>query len=142
MSGHAEDAAAQDLPADCEYDPVMRPRGVLAALLALMFVTTLVEAGAGMRGREEPVLWSLASGLLSSFLSFYWFRLDRELRGWPRSRWMSTAIVTVTPLAVPYYLARSRPKGRKLRGVGRFVGYVLLMMVASVAGAALGMLLG
>jgi len=132
---------ATDQPVDRGYDPVMTPRGALAALLVLMFVAALVEAGAGLRQRGEPVLWSLATGFLSSFLSFYWFRVDRELRGWPRSRWLSTAIVTLTPLAVPYYLARSRPKGRKLRGVGGFVGYVFLMLVASILGAMLGFLL-
>ncbi|MEW6021826.1 MAG: hypothetical protein AB1807_06770 [Pseudomonadota bacterium] len=126
---------------DSDYDPVMTPRGVLIALLVLMFVSTLVEMGADLRARGEPVLWSLLTGLLSSFLSFYWFRVDRELRGWPQSRWLSTAIVTVTPLAVPYYLARSRPKGRKLRGVAGFVGFVFLMLVASILGGMLALLL-
>ncbi len=136
--GTAADAVAAF---DSDYDPIMTPCGALMALLVLMFVSTLVDVGAGLDRRGEPVLWSLLTGLLSSFLSFYWFRVDRELRGWPRSRWLSTAIVTLTPLAVPYYLARSRPKGRKLRGVARFVGYVLLMVVASMAGAMLAMLL-
>ncbi|WP_305821485.1 hypothetical protein [Massilia brevitalea] len=141
MSGHAEHRVAQDLPDDYGYDPVMTPRGALVALLVLMFVSTLVEVGAGLNRRGEPVLWSLLTGLLSSFLGFYWFRLDRELRGWPRSRWLGVAIVTITPLAVPYYLARSRPKGRKLRGLAGFVGYVFLMLVASMAGAILAQLM-
>lgn len=123
------------------YDPLLTPRGALVALLVLMFVAALVEAGAGLRERGEPALWSLATGFLSSFLSFYWFRVDRELRGWPRSRWLSTAMVALTPMAVPYYLARSRPKGRKLRGVGRFLGYVFLMLLASILGALLALLL-
>ena len=141
MSGHTEHLVAQDLPDDYGYDPVMTPRGALVALLVLMFVSTLVEVGAGLSRRGEPVLWSLLTGLLSSFLGFYWFRLDRELRGWPRSRWLGVAIVTITPLAVPYYLARSRPKGRKLRGVAGFVGYVFLMLVTSMAGAILAQLM-
>lgn len=126
---------------DSDYDPVMTPRGVLNALLVVMFVTTLVDMGAGLSARGEPVLWSLLTGLLSNFLTFYWFRVDRELRAWPRSRWLSTAMVTITPLAVPYYLARSRPRGKKLRGVAWGFGYLLLMLLASLAGAILGMLL-
>jgi len=126
---------------DSGYHPVMTPRGVLAALLVLMFVSMLVEMGTQVRAGGEPVLWSLLSGLLSSFLSFYWFRVDRELRGWPPSRWLSTAIVTITPLAVPYYLARSRPKGEKLRGVARFVGFVFLLLLASVLGGMLALFL-
>ena len=132
------DALAAFSPA---YAPVLSPRGAAMALLALMFVSALVEAATGAREREEPLLWTFVSGLLSSFLSFYWFRLDRELRGWPRSRWLSTAIVFVTPLAIPWYIARSRPQGRKLRGVLAFVGYVLLMLVASVAGGMLALIL-
>lgn len=123
------------------YAPVMSPRGAAMALLALMFVSALVDAATGAREREEPLLWTFVSGLLSSFLSFYWFRLDREQRGWPRSRWLSTAIVFLTPLAIPWYIARSRPQGRKLRGVLRFVGYVLLMLVVSMAGGMLALLL-
>lgn len=126
---------------DSDYDPVMTPRGVLVALLVVMFVTTLVDMGAGLSARGEPVLWSLLTGLLSNFLTFYWFRVDRELRAWPQSRWLSTAMVTITPLAVPYYLARSRPRGKKLRGVARGFGYLVLMLLASLAGAILGMVL-
>ncbi|WP_313176871.1 hypothetical protein [Massilia sp.] len=126
---------------DAGYDPVMTPRGVLIALLVVMFVTTLVDMGAGLSARGEPVLWSLLTGLLSNFLMFYWFRVDRELRAWPRSRWLSTAMVTITPLAVPYYLARSRPRGKKLRGVAEFVGFVVLMIVASILGGMLALLL-
>lgn len=122
------------------YAPVMSPRGAAISLLALMFVSALVEAASGMREREEPLVWTFVSGILSSFLSFYWFRLDREGRGWPRSRWLTLAVVFLTPLAIPYYIARTRPRGRKLRGVLGFVGYVLLMLVASVAGGMLALL--
>ena len=85
MSDHTEQPIAQDLPDD-DYDPVMTPRGALVALLVLMFVSTLVDVGAGLSRRGEPVLWSLLTGLLSSFLGFYWFRLDRELPTEPRQQ--------------------------------------------------------
>ncbi len=136
--GGRPDAVMAFVPA---YAPVLTPRGAALALLALMFVSALVEAAAGAREREEPLWWTFVSGLLSSFLCFYWFRLDREQRGWPRSRWLSTAIVFLTPLAIPWYIARSRPQGRKLRGVLRFFGYVLLMLVVSMAGGMLALLL-
>lgn len=132
------DGLAAFLPA---YAPVLGPRGAAIALLALMFLSALVEAATGMREREAPALWTFVSGLASSFLSFYWFRLDREQRGWPRSRWLSMAIVFLTPVAIPWYIAHTRPRGRKLRGVLRFAGYVLLMLVASVAGGMLALLL-
>ena len=131
------EVAAAFLPA---YAPLLSPRGAAIALLALMFLSALVGSAADAREREEPLVWTFVSGFLSSFLSFYWFRLDRELRGWPRSRWLSTAIVFLTPLAIPWYIARSRPRGRKLRGVLRFFGYVLLMLVVSMAGGLLALL--
>ena len=131
------EAVAAFLPA---YAPLLSPRGAAIALLALMFLSALVGAAADVREREEPLVWTFVSGILSSFLSFYWFRLDRELRGWPRSRWLSTAIVFLTPLAIPWYIARSRPRGRKLRGVLRFFGYVLLMLLVSMAGGLLALL--
>ncbi|XYJ12571.1 hypothetical protein ACSUZJ_11470 [Telluria sp. B2] len=131
------EAVAAFVPA---YAPVLSPRGAAIALLALMFLSALIGAAADTREREEPLVWTFVSGFLSSFLSFYWFRLGREQRGWPRSRWLSTAIVFLTPLAVPWYIARSRPRGRKLRGVLRFFGYVLLMLVVSMAGGLLALL--
>ena len=134
---HADGLAAY-LPA---YAPVLTPRGAALALLALMFLSTLVDAAGGEREGAALLVWTFVSGLSSSFLSFYWFRLDREQRGWPRSRWLSTAVIFLTPLAIPWYIARSRPPGRKLRGVLRFFGYVLLMLLVSAAGGMLALVL-
>ena len=124
-----------------EYAPVLSPRGAALALLALMFVSTLVDAATEGQDNAALLLWTFVSGFSSSFLSFYWFRLDREQRGWPRSRWLSIAVIFLTPLAIPWYIARSRPRGRKLRGVLRFFGYVLLVLLASALGGMLALLL-
>ena len=123
------------------YAPVLRPRGAALALLALRFLSTLVDAATEGQDNAALLLWTFVSGFSSSFLSFYWFRLDREQRGWPRSRWLSIAVIFLTPLAIPWYIARSRPRGRKLRGVLRFFGYVLLVLLASAAGGMLALVL-
>ena len=137
MPPDGSDGLAAFVPA---YAPVLSPRGAALALLALMFVSTLVDASSGAQEHAALLLWTFVSGLSSSFLSFYWFRLDREQRGWPRSRWLSTAVVFLTPFAIPWYIARSRPRGRKLRGVLRFFGYVLLMLLVSALGGMLALL--
>jgi hypothetical protein len=135
------DAAADGLAAFVPaYAPVLSPRGAARALLALMFVSTMVDAASEAHESAALLVWTFVSGLSSSFLSFYWFRLDREQRGWPRSRWLSTAVVFLTPLAIPWYIAHSRPPGRKLHGVLCFFGYVLLMLLMSAAGGMVALL--
>jgi hypothetical protein len=112
----------------------MRTKHVLIALLALMLVSGLVEP-AEPTAATPPVWWLLLSGFLSSFLPFYWYRLDSEARRFHRSRWMSTGIVALTPIVVPIYLLRSRPRGKRLGALLRCLGFGVLMIAAVMLGA-------
>jgi hypothetical protein len=78
----------------------MRAKHVLIALLALMLVSGLVEP-VEPAAPLPPGWWILLSGFLSSFLPFYWYRLDSEARRFLPSRWMSTGVVTLPPVALP-----------------------------------------
>ena len=115
-------------------------RRILAAILATMFVSGLMSGVAEARHMEEPVWWTLLSAFLSSFLTFCWFRLDRDARGMGRSVWANLAILLLEPVAILVYVLVSRPRGEKLRGFGRLVGFFLLMMLAVTLGmiAAIG----
>lgn len=115
---------------------LMHTRHVLIALLALMLVSGLVkplEPASAM----PPVWWVLLSTFLSSFLPFYWYRLDSEARMFLPSRWMSTGVVTLTPVVLPIYLLRTRPRGQRARALLRYAGFFLLMLAATMAGTAL-----
>lgn len=119
----------------------MRPKHALIAMLALMLVSGLAEppqASAAM----PPAWWVLLSTFLSSFLPFYWYRLDSEARLFLPSRWMSTGLVTLTPVVLPIYLLRTRPRGQRARALLRCAGFFLLMLLASGAGVILRAALG
>ncbi len=121
----------------------MNPKRVLHGLLIVTLLDAMIDPGAASDAAASPwILLSLGLALLSNFLGFYWYRLDSEERRYRRSRWMSSAIVTAMPFAMPYYLVRSRPKGRKLRSLSRFVAYLLLMLGAAIAGAAIAAVVG
>ena len=113
-------------------------RQILAAILATMFVSGVIAGVADERRLPEPVGWTMLTGIVTSFLIFCWFRLDRDARGLRRSVWVNFAILLLEPAALPVYLLVSRPKGEKLRAIGRLLGFVGLIMLATIAGMVLG----
>lgn len=112
----------------------MTPKNTLLALLALMFACGLTTAMYDAAHMRMPSWWAILTALLLNFLPFYWYRLDSEARLFRRSRWMNSAVVALSPLAIPLYLLRSRPKGSRLEALARMSGYVLLMLGATCAG--------
>jgi uncharacterized protein YqgC (DUF456 family) len=116
-----------------------RPKHVLWMLLAVTVLEGLFDARDTTRSAHVAALPAL-SMIVLSFLGFYWYRLDSDERGYRRTRWLSTGIVALTVLAIPYYLARSRPRGHKARALLRLGGFVLLQFVAAFIGAFAGAL--
>jgi hypothetical protein len=112
----------------------MTPKNILLALLALMFACGMADALYAASHLRTPAWWTLLSALLLNFLPFYWYRLDSEARQYSRSRWMSSAVVAVSPLAIALYLLRSRPQGARLHALARMSGYLLLMPLAAAVG--------
>jgi hypothetical protein len=113
-------------------------RRILAAILATMFVSGVITGVADERQLPEPVGWTMLTGILTSFLTFCWFRLDRDARMVGRSAWVNIAILLLEPVALPVYLLVSRPKGEKLRALVRLLGFVVLIMLATMAGMVAG----
>ncbi|SFD25168.1 hypothetical protein [Massilia yuzhufengensis] len=112
----------------------MTPKNTLLALLALMFACGMADALYAATHMQMPAWWTVLSALLLNFLPFYWYRLDSEARQFRRSRWMSSAVVAISPLAIPLYLLRSRPQGARLHSLARMSGFVLMMLAAGVVG--------
>jgi len=105
-------------------------RRILAAILVTMFVSGLMSGVAEQRQMEEPVWWSLLSAFLLNFLTFCWFRLDRDARGLRRSMWANIAILLFGPVTILVYVLVSRPRGQKLRGLAQLVGFFVLLVFA------------
>ena len=112
----------------------MTPKMILQALLALMLTSGMAEAQYAAAHVTAPLWWLLLSGFLSSFLPYYWYRLDSERRHMLPPRWMSSAVVVFAPLGFPAYLARSRPPRARLPALGRMCLFLVKMLLAFVAG--------
>lgn len=119
----------------------MNARQSLYFLLTIVMINGIVGGRYLVLERPEPLLSIALFGFLFSFVPFLWYCRDGDARGYERSRWLSIGVVALAPLAIPYYLVRSRPDGQKGRAVFRFVGYVLLLVLAMMIGAVLGALL-
>lgn len=114
------------------------------ALFALVFIALLggaMNGFASSRHAAQPQLWTLATDLASSFLCFVWYCRDGDARAFIRSRWLNTAMVTVTVLTIPYYLWRTRPQGQRLRAILRYIGFGVLLVALTGAGFVLGVVL-
>jgi hypothetical protein len=118
----------------------LRPKHVLWMLLARALFEGLFGAR-DMAGSAHVSALPALSMLVFSYLGFYWYRLDSDARGYRRNRWLNTGIVGLTVLAIPYYLARSRPRGQKGRALLRLGGFLLLQFGAAFIGAFAGSLL-
>lgn len=115
----------------------MKPKHVLTILVGAALLQGLFDARDMALHAQAPVL-PLLSMLVFSFLGFYWYRLDSIERGYRRSRWLNAGVVALTMVAIPYYLARSRPRGQKGRALLRLTGFALLQFAAAFVGAIAG----
>lgn len=108
-------------------------------ILGLLFAATLVAGVIDARETAQGIdtsWWDIASTLLFSFLCFWWYRIDSDLRRYRRSRWLNVGIVMLAIVAVPYYLVRSRPAGQRGRALLGLAGFVLVLAAGTVGGAA------
>jgi hypothetical protein len=113
---------------------------ILALLVAVTAVYGVVAARQMALGIEYSG-WDILSTLMSSFLCFFWYRLDSDARMYRRTALLNVGIVMFAVLAVPYYLVRSRPAGQKGRALLRLAGFsALLVLAAGIGGVAYGLL--
>jgi hypothetical protein len=111
----------------------MKTAHILALLVAVTAVAGVVDAR-DMALHIQSGGWAVLSTLIFSYLSFYWYRLDREAYLYRGSRWLGIGIVMLAIVAVPYYLVRSRPAGQKGRALLRLAGFAVLLGAAGALG--------
>lgn len=108
-------------------------RLVLAAILASVALTGGIDAHFAAHV-QQPDWWMVASTLAFNALIFAWYYFDSETQAYPRSPGLNVAVVLLAGIAVPYYLVRSRAKGRKLRAIFMLTGFVALCIAADALG--------
>jgi hypothetical protein len=84
---------------------------------------------------EPPRLLDFLFIVAVSVLVYLWYYFDATERRFTRSATLGGAVVLFTFLAVPYYLARSRPQGQRLRAVLKFAAAVVFSFVVLLLSA-------
>lgn len=104
----------------------------LAFTLLLGFFSGALSTTANPTAPMVDVAWLL----LTAAMPYVWFYLDSAERRFPRTYRWSAAIILIPVLAVPLYLAKSRPDGKRLKALGKF----LIVLVSSIGLPLLGAL--
>jgi hypothetical protein len=111
-------------------------RIVLFVILGLFFVQAVAEPWF-VYGSDEERLWRLACIIVNAIVITQWFLIDAHQHGFRFSKPMLLMLVAANFLVAPWYLWKTRGK-QVWRTLLKLAGYVLLAVVVTVAGQALG----
>jgi len=118
----------------------MNGKKILILILALFVCYGATEAHLG--ARHLPIApWQAVYTIFFLVLILMWYHFDSTARGYARSRWLNAGILLIGILAIPYYLIRSRERGKRCWAIGKLLGFVVLCFVATFIGAFAGVML-
>lgn len=75
--------------------------------------------------------------ILSVVVPYVWFYKDSAERGFARTSAWSAGIILLSIVAVPIYLFKSRPPGKRLKAIALALGTLILSILLPAIGAAL-----
>ena len=113
----------------------MKSKQILILLLLYFAALSGVASYLDTRRIAEPQWFVMVTSVVGSLLVFWWYWTDSTSRAYRRSPLLNVAMVAVGFLAVPYYLLRSRERGRRLPALAKLLGFIVLMVVATFIGA-------
>lgn len=113
----------------------MKPNRVLILLLVYMAALSGMASYLDAHHIAEPAWSVMVTSIAGSLLVFWWYWADSTSISYRRSPLLNIAMVAAGFLAAPFYLLRSRKEGQRLLALAKLIGFVLLMVVATVIGA-------
>jgi hypothetical protein len=105
---------------------------LVGLLIVLAFFQGVAQEGAAPREVLTPL--GLAFALVEAALIFFWYRVDSIERGYRRTALLSTMIVAVSLLALPWYFFHSRGFLRGLQATGVFLALIVACFGLTWAG--------
>ena len=113
-------------------------RAILFVLFVLALLSGAIDGYRAINARPTSspldLIWAFAFG----GASFAWYYFDALQVRFKRSKLLDVLVIALAFLAIPYYLFRSRPKGKRLRAVGLCLGFIVILIVATVVGGMAG----
>ncbi len=105
------------------------------------FVGVMVTHYARHRLQVPPPLTFLSIAIPVA-LTYLWYYYDAIEYSYVRSRALNMGIILLAVAFVPYYLARSRPRGRRLKAIWWMLGFASCYFIVELLGALFARLLG
>ena len=109
-------------------------RRLLLTMLVLSFISGMVSGYYDAINVTNTTWFDVASTLLFLFLMLTWYHIDSNEQGYKRNSWLNVFIVGCAIFAIPYYLLRSRARGKKLAAMGWLLVFTLLFLGVNFAG--------
>ncbi len=114
----------------------MKTKQYLFALLVWAFGIGALNKYFNLGQAEKYEGWLMVSTVVSGIIVFAWYYSDSELHQYKRSKWLNIGVVALALLAVPYYLIRSRPQGKRGKALVKCFGFCVVALLSSVLGSA------
>ena len=114
---------------------------LLIALLVLSFADGLVSGFYEARHAISPLWWDAIALLSTVAIMLSWYHQDSNLRHYQRHIVLNIVILGAAVIGIPYYLIKSREKGKKLIAIGWLLAYTSLFFLISIGGEGIALAL-
>ncbi|MGB7196088.1 MAG: hypothetical protein WBD81_21750 [Collimonas pratensis] len=122
--------------------PYPNEKIALACLLLLSGLVGAIDAHFKVGGLPVPAWLQFGTAIMFFILIFSWFHNDTNVHAYQRSSWLIGGILFISVVSIPYYLVRSREKGKKVMALVRLGGFLMLMLMSSLIGGSGALVLG
>ena len=109
-----------------------------SARLSLLGIAAAYGAASGFFAANDqnvPRVVEFIVTLLLMGVTYGWYYLDAAEKNYHRTTPLGGAIIFIPMFAIPYYLARSRARGQKIKSVLWFVAFCVLCLMAMLIAA-------
>lgn len=109
-----------------------RPLPVLGLLFFCVAVSGAFDGYHLARNEVAPAPLNLALTFMLGGVSFAWYYFDAAQISYRRSKFLNVAVIFFAPIAIPFYLIRSRPRGSRLKAFCLFLGVFVLLTATGI----------
>jgi hypothetical protein len=120
----------------------MNERRVLVLILIFAALVGAVNNYLYIRAYVVPVWWQASSIVLFVLFMLTWYHYDSVSNGYKRTKWMNAGVLFMAVVAIPFYLVRSRAKGKKIKALLALSGFVALLLLSTIVGGLGGHFIG